>query len=302
MHRAGWPVRVLMALLTTGAAAGPAGGACPAGEVEIGAIDDFEGAAEGYLLLRRGEECTVKPLMPVFQGDRIRVRTRRGLVRIQFHSGGRREFRRGRTVVLKSPAPRGPTIPGRIFKQLIDQLSRSRALGYHATGARGGGSLHIAMKSVKEKRARIAAGSRNFVMAWRGGKALHRVKLFREDSGEAMLDEKRIDGIQLIVLSRKINFTPGTYRVEIFDKTGAKVEGAFTAVHPADVPEPPPDLTPDWYSKEAKLVVEAHWLARRENGIWAYEALLRLAPISRDYETARDLMRLIGGGSELKGQ
>jgi len=112
----------------------------------------------------------------------------------------------------------------------------------HARGgeavAGGANALYLAISGLKRGYARVGAGSRIFGVCWSGGVAPYSVTL-SNPKGRITVNERGIDGNELIKSSTPVQLEPGFYHIAVGDSAGAHVEGDFEVVPPSTLPSQP---------------------------------------------------------------
>jgi hypothetical protein len=117
----------------------------------------------------------------------------------------------------------------------------------------GGEHLNLAISGLKSGLARVEAGDRTFGVCWNGGVEPYEVTL-RNATGEALVDESKIDGDELIRSSRPVSFTPGVYTLDVADSAGERATGQFTVIEASSWPGEKPRLA----DPRTGAITEAH--------------------------------------------
>jgi hypothetical protein len=129
----------------------------------------------------------------------------------------------------------------------------------------------------------LGAGRRSLELAWRGGAPPFGVRLVQVDRRR---EAGRLHGIRDSTAKLPaLDLEPGEWLVEVIDSSQRTIQRGFRVVPAGEVPVPPDSALQGW-SGLARQVLANVWLAGREDGRWAWEAWLRLAPAARTDPTA----------------
>jgi len=276
---------VLLAALT--AVAGAAD--LPAQAAASGWIDGFDGTADDYLLTRGDRPVQVYPLLPLYPGDRIEVRSAHGRMRIHTSETAALVIDPSHSPFTLPAAGQAPTPwgnlmgwAGRLFAGLHETHTQTQLV---VTVGRGEEESAPASGLLFAETVRLAPGRRSLALAWRNGKAPYRVRITPAAQGAAPLaDLSGLTDARCQVPA--IELTPGAYLIEVRDADDKTLTTGVSVVAADALPRLDPAALPAGLSAAAARTIGAAWLAGQEGGwVWRLEAYQQVAGIG-DYAPA----------------
>jgi hypothetical protein len=140
----------------------------------------------------------------------------------------------------------------------------------------------------------VVEGTRPLAVGWVGGEAPFAVEI-GPDGGQPLVAQENVGGQASAPVSADL--APGIWHVSVRDAADEVVEGAFTVVPAADLPEPPPDEGLEAMPEALRESAYAAWLAEQDEGSWMYEAYLRAGALAGDFAPAGYLERYLASGA-----
>lgn len=288
---------VLLAALT--AVAGAAD--LPAQAAATGWIDGFDGTADDYQLTRDDRRVQVYPLLPLYPGDRIEVRSAHGRMRIHTSETAGLVIDPSHSPFTLPAAGQAPTPwgnlmdwAGRLFAGLHETHTQTQLV---VTVGRGEETAPASGLLFAET-VRLAPGRRSLALAWRHGKAPYRVRITPAAEGAAPLaDLSGLTDARCQVPA--IELTPGAYLIEVRDADDKTLMTGLSVVEAGALPRLDPAALPASLSDAAARTIGAAWLAGQEGGwVWRLEAYQQVAGVG-DYAPAEWLRAALVAGREL---
>lgn len=261
--------------------------AAPAQVIEFGLVDSITVRPAGSVRRATGDTVSISLLAPVFGGDSLALAPR-AMVRVRTYGGESIWFCGAEVVQAGCRRNRVPASPPRnrrgavsaVFaafgQPVLDLFRRGRWGRQVGTYVRGNGDPPAI--PLLDPVPALGAGRRSLELAWRGGAPPFVVRLVQVDRRReaGRLQEIRDSTAEFPAL----DLEPGEWLVEVIDSGQRTIQRGFRVVPAGDVPVPPDSALHGW-SGLARQVLANVWLAGREDGRWAWEAWLRLAPAAR---------------------
>ncbi|MEN8158743.1 MAG: hypothetical protein ABFS41_01580 [Myxococcota bacterium] len=257
---------------------------------EVGFVESFTGAAEGYAIERGEERVPVFVLAPLHAGDTIHVEDAGGRIELRVGSGPARVVEAASSPFAVPASEAESTLTRNVVRWLGDWVQGSE------TGAEAGGislvtrglGLKAPLLGVEN---RLAAGPGSLVLAWSGGAPPYRVRLV--DAGDRELLAADADEARLVVDGLALE--PGALQLTIRDATGLDdIERRIEVL--AAAPVAPAGLVPSGAAPDLAGVLEASWLAGVEHGAWRLEAYRRATALPES-APARALREALEAGA-----
>lgn len=286
------------------AVAGPSPATHAAGEPALfGTVIAYEQPSTAYRIIRENVgELAVRPLMDVVEGDRILVLGDPGWLTI--------ERLDGRTIRL-ARQDSGYLVPRFASGSSAVPLGTWGRRALEATGSFvqawwDGGQTRVTATSrdyrdgairiplLERSPVKVASGNRALALQWTGGTPPFGIRIMRDGTAAPIA---ALEGrpSRDVVLSQ-VTLIPGRHRVEIGDAAGRTFVGGFEVVPAQAVPELPPGSGLDALPSDARSTAVAGWLAGRDNGAFAFESYLLVAPLADHYPPARGLRDALAAG------
>ncbi len=289
---------VLLAALTATAGATD----LPTQDTATGWIDGFDGTADAFLLTRGDRPVPVYPLLPLYPGDRIEVRSADGRLRIHTSETAALVIDPSHSPFTMPAAGQAPTPwsnvmewAGRLFAGLHETYNAAQLV---VTVGRGNEESAPASGLLFAEPVKLATGRRSLALAWRNGKAPYRVRITAAAVGAAPLaDLSGLTDARCQVPA--IEWTPGAYLIEVRDAADKTLVTGISVVEAGALPQLDPAALPAGLSEPAAQSIRAAWLASQDGGwAWRLEAYQQVAGIGDD-APAEWLRAALVGGREL---
>jgi hypothetical protein len=264
----------------------------PAADVTqiAGLIDRLHGGVADFEIVRGDQYVSAREFTQLHAGDRITVLGKDAWMRIYLVGGDDETLHFGDEAYRVPALGEESSAAGNFLERLAGLVGWWTDHRYQIVSARikgredGGPELPLFV----HKRPVVAAGDRPFAVAWSGGTAPFRLRLVGEDDGAVAVTAEGLSESRRLP-PRAVALAAGRYRLEVTDANGKTASVRFTAVDPAELPQPPGELQFDRLPTEMRTTATAAWLAGAEGGRWTLAALSLLATVADDYSPAEAL-------------
>lgn len=192
----------------------------------------------------------------------------------------------------------GDSVWGSI-RSLFDDLHEERArteLAALAGRPAAPSSPRLFSAVLGSSESRLAAGSREFFLAWAGGEPPYSVHINSTRTGTVLVQSTNISQPRVDLGTK--TFTEGRYRVEISDAAGQTVERSIDVVPPAALPNLPGIATERSISARDKTLLDtvyAAWLLDQNQRLWSLEAYQHVAGSAPENYPAQLLKQKLEG-------
>ena len=282
----------------------------------ISFVSSYNGPASAYRISRSSKPLEISPLLLLESGDRVSVVVPSDKVgtkmTITLSIGGKlltvdgdRAYCVGATDGTCGPSAQQTTGPVASFTAALQKIFASVAplfanaqedyyssSIYHMTSRAGPVAPSMPLLATTP-RAGTALSGGALTIPWLGGKAPFHVRLFSGGANQPVAEKANIQTNEALFDS---GLTPGTYRVEVEDSSGAKATGNFDIVSESAVPQLSEDERDNLNHLPASLRVPltAGLLAKKgRHHEWNLAAYQQLATAPDTYPNVQPLRYLL---------
>jgi hypothetical protein len=285
-------------------------------QLGISYVSNYNGPASAYRISRSGKPIEVAPLVLLQSGDRVSVvapsdklgtkmtitlaidGTMRTVDASRPYCVGASEGICGsQTVQSTGPADAAATVLKNMFASIAPLFATAQEDYYSSKvdqmTSRGPPPAPSMPLLHTNPRAGASLNSGALTIPWLGGKAPFHVRLFIGSADQAVAEKQNITTNEARFDS---GLTPGTYRVEIEDSSGAKATGTFDIVADSAIPQLSEDERDELKHLPASLSVplSAGMLAKKgSHHEWNLAAYQQLATVPDTYPNVQPLRYLL---------
>ena len=258
---------------------------------EVGFVEAFRGAADGYRIERGAAHLPVRVLTPLHEGDVVHVRAAQGRIELRLASG-RAIVLEGGSAPFHVTAPPGEhTVSMNIVRWLGDWV-RGASAAETGSGVslvtRGSGALTAPLLA---DGLRLGAGSRaSLALAWSGGAPPFAVRVADAEGRTLAVLETPAPSAS----TGPLTLAPGTLELRLRDAEGAEITARAEVV--AALPAAPPAVAAADLPASLRETLAAAWLAQQEAGAWRLEAFQSAAALAASYPPALALRDALAAG------
>jgi hypothetical protein len=289
-----WPIAVLaIAAGALPAAAATADATCPGLLHDAGTVlvTDFDGNLSGISILRGGKRISLAYLVPLIEGDRLRVAGARLTYDVDGIEYSVSDRESPCVVVTKAASS---TISDLLSFAAASLTKRFEWQVDHGVGQGDDSSTAptLELRHLSDGTARVSAGQRRMALAWKDGTPPFAVSIAGSTSKRNVLAADNITDRQLLTRAPR-QLLPGTYDVTVRDGKGREAKGQFVATTGDAEWRSAMTLTPATMNTRRREAFAAALLAYGNHGLRAYDAYLRVSAAAASPDALSPLERLI---------
>lgn len=265
-----------------------------AAPMAAGIVADLEGPAKAVQVIHGQDSFSPQVGFLLYAGDRVAVASPGARVHVSLFDGrpplAIDKDNAGVQGVITAGNP-PPTVMDNLLRWLVRRLPRQE--GTTPCITRGDSRLVLASTEGGEPQL-IAAGKRDWIVAWRGGQGPYAVRLVRQEAGKDAVVAQRADLRESQTIFTAVDVLPGRYRLEV-TCAGKKAGVDLMVVPPSQRPGMPGEIADLGYPEGFKGLLYIAWLHSRP--AWRFEALQQAARASRNDPEAAKVLRAMEAGT-----